>query len=323
MTAARLSVEDTKICVVIPTRGRTEGLRAAIESVFLQTIMDSGISVLVVDNNPRPVEQALVESLSVKFNHEIEYIHEPEVGVSNARNAAMKAAAGCRFMAFLDDDMRASADWLASLLLVSRAFKAGVVFGPTYAIMPNEDDPANKYIKLFFECVADRENDGYIKDSIGIGGSLLDLEYCQVPDPAFDPALNKQGGEDDIFFDHLKRAGTRLAYSVNAVTYEIVPACRTTPEYVWKRNFGYGQGPARIQASRGLKGFAGVVYFMIAGAIQLALFGTAYALHKLTRNPSSMRYFALTARAVGKIFWPSAFSPNLYGGTVLSEETRH
>lgn len=308
-----LSICKNDICVVIPTFRRSDGLRAAIESLFLQDIMNQGIRILVVDNNPRPIEKPLIEKLSVTFKHKIEYVHEEKAGVSNARNTAMKIARSSRYIAFLDDDMCVSPDWLSSLLQTSKTYEAGLVFGPTYAVMPHKGDPSNIYMEPFFERVIDKDTNGHIEETLGTGGCLIDLELCQIPNPPFDPELNERGGEDDIFFDHLRQTGTQVAWSTQAVSYEIVPESRATQHYIWQRNFGYGQGPARIHANRGLSGVPKVIYFMAAGGVQLCLYTPVLAVQTLLNHPSKSKYLALTARALGKLFWQDRFSPLLYG----------
>lgn len=313
MLALQLSRDKKDVCIVIPTFRRSEGLEAALKSLFLQNIMSQNTRVLVVDNNPEPIEKPLTEMLSSQFNHEIEYLHEANAGVSNARNAAMKLARDSRYIAFLDDDMLVSPDWLSSLLKTSKTYKAGLVFGPTYAVMPNEDDPCNDYMSPFFERVIYNQDEGYMEETLGAGGCLIDLELCQLPTPPFDPSLNQRGGEDDIFFDYLRQTGTQVAWSPKAASYEIVPNSRATHDYIWKRNFGYGQGPTRIHAARGIKGAPKILYFMTTGTIQLALYAPILAVQKLLNRPAQSKYLALTARALGKIFWQDKFSPLLYG----------
>lgn len=313
MAKYTLPEKGKDICIVIPTFCRSEGLHSAIKSLFLQNIMNQDVRVLVVDNNPDPNEKTLTDKLSVRFNHKIEYVHEPNAGFSNARNAAMKIACKSRYIAFLDDDMCVSPEWLSSLLQTSKAFDAGLVFGPTFAVMPHKGDPSNRYMEPFFERIIHKENDGYIDETLGTGGCLIDLKYCQLPNPPFNPDLNERGGEDDIFFDHLKVTGTRVAWSTKAISYEIVPESRATHKYIWKRNFGYGQGPTRIHANRGIKGLPKIIYYMMTGAMQLLVFAPNFLVRKFLNRPSQSKYLALTARALGKVFWQDKFSPLLYG----------
>ncbi len=307
-----VSAED-KVCILIPTYCRPAGLRAAIESLFLKSAIAPHVRIVVVDNNPEATEEASVAKLSKEFSHEIDYIHEPNSGLSNARNAAMSAVEDSRFVAFLNDDMTVSENWLSALIATSKSYNAGLVFGPTYAVMPQKDDLRNRYMEPFFERVIDKADDGLTQDLLGTGGCLLDLTHCNLPNPTFNPDYNEKGGEDDIFFDHLKQTGSLVAWSTKAISYEMVPASRATSEYIWKRNFGYGQGPVRIHASRGVKGILGIVYFMIAGALQLLVYGPNLVVRMVLSRPSQTKYLALTARAVGKIFWSDKLSPLLYG----------
>jgi len=125
--------------------------------------------------------------------------------------------------------------------------------------------------------------------------------------------LNQRGGEDDILFDHLRQTGTRVAWSAKAASQEIVPASRTTSAYVRARNFGFGQAPTRIHASRGVKGLPGILYYMVAGGVQTVLYGAAYVATVIRRKPASVKYLALAARGLGKVFWGNRFSLELYG----------
>jgi len=184
---------------------------------------------MVIDNNPEPSEKTAVIELSKRHQHVIDYMHEPNSGVSNARNAAMSQLSEERYIAFIDDDMVVGPDWLEHLIATSKSFEAGLVFGPTHAVMPDVNDPRNRYLEPFFSRRFDITQDCLIEDTLGTGGCLLDLHYCNIPSPAFRPSLNETGGEDDIFFDHLRNTGTKIAYSTQAISYEIVP--------VWRRVF--------------------------------------------------------------------------------------
>lgn len=303
---------DTAISVVIPTFQRSTGLSAALKSLVTQNIAADRIHVIVVDNNPTPQERASVQSASNLFHHPVHYVHVAEAGLSNARNAAM-AAVTTRFVAFLDDDMLASDTWLSGLLATSRDYEAGIVFGPTLAVMPNPADPRNPYLQPLFSRLIDKPDDGLVETTLGAGGCMLDLGRCALPSPPFDVALNKRGGEDDILFDQLRLQGTRVAWSCTADCLEMVPEARTTSAYIRSRNFGFGQGPARIHASRGLSGIPGILYFMATGSVQSVIYGVAYGVTALCRRPVSIKYLALTARGVGKIFWGERFGLELYG----------
>jgi len=178
--------------------------------------------------------------------------------------------------------------------------------------MPSKDDPLNPFMEPFFARIADAP-EGYITKCLGTGGCLLDLSLCNMPSPAFNPIHNETGGEDDALFHHLQNHGAKVAWASNAKSYEIVPASRATPKYMWKRNFAFGQGPTQEQADKGLRGGFGVLRWMMVGAMQFCVYGPMTLALKLAGKPKYIHYQNRTAQALGKVFWWNSFQQKLYG----------
>ncbi len=87
-----------RFSVIIPVYNRTDTLRTAIESVFLQTFKD--YEIIVVDDGS---DLSVAECLAPYMNR-INYIRlSKNRGVSAARNTGIRAAKG-EFIAFLDSD---------------------------------------------------------------------------------------------------------------------------------------------------------------------------------------------------------------------------
>lgn len=299
------------VSIVVPTYKRPDGIRIALNSLMGQSAGNRPVEIVVADNDPLASAKAFVTQFAETSDIEVVYKHVPEPGVSNARNGALEVARG-RFIAFLDDDMDALEGWLEELVRVSLQYEAAITFGPAIALMPNQDDPLNPYMEPFFARIADAP-EGYIQKCLGTGGCLLDLSLCDMPSPVFDPIHNETGGEDDALFHHLQSHGAKVAWAIKARSYEIVPASRATPAYMWKRNFAFGQGPTQEQADKGLAGSPGIIKWMIIGGMQLCVYGPLLLLFKILGKPKYIHYQNRTAQALGKIFWWGGFKQKLYG----------
>ena len=299
------------VSIVVPTYKRPDGIRIALNSLMGQSAGSRPVEIIVADNDPLASAKAFVTQFAENSDIEIVYKHVPEPGVSNARNGALDVARG-RFIAFLDDDMDALEGWLEELVRVSLKYQAAITFGPAIALMPNKDDPLNPYMEPFFARIADAP-EGYIKKCLGTGGCLLDLSLCNMPSPAFNPIHNETGGEDDALFHHLQNHGAKVAWAIKAESYEIVPASRATPAYMWKRNFAFGQGPTQEQADKGWAGTPGIIKWMIVGALQLCVYAPVFLALKVLGKPKYIHYQNRTAQALGKMFWWNSFKQKLYG----------
>lgn len=311
------NIDPQSVLIAIPTFRRSTRLQLLLPHVIetLRSVHD--VEILVIDNNPLPNERKFVQSFTNNAPYPIHYIHEPQPGVSNARNAALDFATS-RFVAFLDDDMEITKNWVDGLVKVAIEHNTGVVFGPIVAKFADSSDPRNGYLSSFYTRHSKQTEEGRSHEAFGTGGCLIDLENCPLPSPPFDTRLNESGGEDDMLFESLRSSGTHFGWAPSALCYECVPADRTTSGYIGKRNFGYGQGPSRIAASKGIIGIPVLMRHMTVGFVQLAFFGMAYGIAKIMNRPSEVRFLALCARGLGKIFWFDNFKPKLYGGSDLN-----
>ena len=134
-----------------------------------------------------------------------------------------------------------------------------------------------------------------------------------MPNPAFDPAFNHSGGEDNVFFDYLMAQGAKVAWIEAATTMEHVPADRATLNFVWRRNFAWGQGPSQHEADKGLSGLPGIIKWMIVGVAQSFAYALLWAIAKLRRRPESVQHLGRLAQGIGKVFWAERLAPKLYG----------
>jgi glycosyltransferase involved in cell wall biosynthesis len=134
-----------KVSVVIPAYNAEATIAEALESVFAQHF-DIGFEVIVVNDGSTDGTRAMLD----KFGDRIRIIDQSRRGVSAARNAGIRAAAG-EYIALLDADDTWTEDKLAKTMTVLEknaacvaAFSdATIVESPGRLLAPNYVDPAH------------------------------------------------------------------------------------------------------------------------------------------------------------------------------------
>jgi glycosyltransferase involved in cell wall biosynthesis len=298
------------VSIVIPTYKRPDDILRALKSVEDEARKQKLCEIVVTDNDPAASARDIVTAFIDQTDVTTFYVHEPNPGVSNARNTALKNARG-RYIAFLDDDMEALEGWVTQSLKASDDFDAGLVFGPVDAVMP-EGKAIYPYMAPAFDRIPYTET-GLIDEGVATGGCLVDRKKCDMPSPVFDPAMNQTGGEDDAFFRHVMERGTKAVWTNDAKCLEHVPEKRATIRYIWLRNFAFGQSPSQEASEVGLKGTPRVLFWMAVGGAQALLTLPQLIATNLIQSPKRVKALAKFAQGIGKIFWFKVFSPKLYG----------
>jgi GT2 family glycosyltransferase len=109
--------EAPEISVVVSTYNRADRLPAAITSLLTQ-VGAVGYEVIVVDNNSSDDTAEVVRQIAARAGGLVRYSFEPRQGLSHGRNTGI-ALARAPIVAFTDDDVRVSSDWIVQL---KRAF---------------------------------------------------------------------------------------------------------------------------------------------------------------------------------------------------------
>jgi len=309
---------EDSISIIMPTYKRPKGLERALTSLVKQVVTTPNFEIIISDNDPEGSAKPYITAMQA--NHpdvKIVYVHATNPGVCNARNAAMEKFSG-RFLVFVDDDMETPPDWTQNMVNLLKKYGAGIAFSDVTARMHDNHDPKIRaMIPLFSRTLTKAE--GFIDEFLGMGGAALDTHKMTLPSPAFDPSLNDIGGEDDVLFHQLKAQGVKTVWSPHFSAYEDIPASRATYDYIWKRNFAFGQGPTQTAADRGIKGSLKVIFWMLLGCAQILFYGTKYLIFKLIGHDAAIQPYARLSQAVGKILWWDGFQPQLYGANATTE----
>jgi glycosyltransferase involved in cell wall biosynthesis len=244
-----------EISVVICTRDRPLLLANALESLRRQTLPRSRFEVIVVDNGGGS-GIAVAESFGVDHTH-----CEPVPGLSRARNAGWRLAAGS-WVAFFDDDAEAPPGWLdtARELLASRG--APVVGGP---ILPLYDAQAPPWFKDDYERRSWGPEERLLTPGESLSGSNFFIERRLLAAlGGFDERLGMRGdtiavGEETELFDRLwARGDATVLYSPSLAVSHLVPSSKMTVRYQMRRAASAGEAWAtRARATRSRAGIVG------------------------------------------------------------------
>jgi succinoglycan biosynthesis protein ExoM len=231
------------ICAI--TYRRPEGLVRLLEGIERQCLEQPqpSVEVIVVDNDANGSARSICQKRSTDFRWPLHYSVEPEPGISQARNHALRLALPrADLVAFIDDDEVPEPNWLAELLGAARRCGADVVTGP---VVPYFPEPVPEWVLRgeFFE--RPRHSDGAEIPVARTGNVLVHRRVFDHLGTWFDPKLGLSGSSDTLFFMRAKRAGFRIVWADRAEVVEWVPTSRATTGWLCRRNFRGGNGYAR------------------------------------------------------------------------------
>ncbi len=307
------------VAIVIPTLDRPAPLRRALLSALTQQGLDDlPLEIVVVDNSRDGSARRMIDDLPEAPGRLIRYLSLPVPGVASARNAGV-AAAGGRWIAFLDDDQEASPLWIASHLAVLRATGADAVFGPVEAL-PDSPGEIGGFAPYFSRTI-DRPDAADVTDLgayLGTNNSMFERARCLDEAAPFDPTLDQTGGEDSLLIRRLVLSGRRFAFAASARVIEWVPPRRLNWAYVRKRKFLSGQIRSFVNLKVSPARWGDTLIWMAVGAAQFALAGLAAALFAPFDHERSSRALASAYGGLGKLLWMPRFRPALYGSGHVS-----
>lgn len=244
---------DFRMSVIIPTFNRAESLRDTLLGLKRQDIEKAHFrfEVIVVDNNSTDHTNNVLKEVQKDFGHPLQYVFEPNQGISYARNSGIRQAQG-EYIAFLDDDTIPEAGWLSSLCNCFEGENADVI-GGKIELLWLSDQPAwlskrlmtplvssdygekrfqvrsnkKRFVGANFACrKALFDTVGFFKEELGRRGNSL------------------IGGEDYEWFDRALAANARIFYEPGAKVLHKVWGEKITEDYIlrWFHDIGRTHG---------------------------------------------------------------------------------
>jgi len=236
------------VAVCICTYRRPAQLSRLLASLARMACPPSTAFVVVDNDGADPAVRDEVVKFREMSAARVEYVVEPEPGISAARNAALAKARwlGAGAVAMLDDDEWASPGWLTSLMQTRDATGAGVVGGPVRPVFPASRQALRRYERLW--TIRQGSLDGRLYVSCTCN-CLVDLSAVAfLGDRPFPMEFGLTGGEDAVFFRRLHRAGVPMAWSEEALLFEEISDERASLS--WMRRRWYRQGNVGVRCER-------------------------------------------------------------------------
>jgi succinoglycan biosynthesis protein ExoM len=233
-----------EVTVAIPTFRRPRGLSRLLDALAkLETT--ANVTVLVADNDAEKHEGFDLCEALLAYRWPIRAMIVTERGIAPVRNALVSEAlrGDMPFLAMLDDDEWPEPGWLDALLAEQAKTGADVLQGSILF-----DFEARPRWAETFDGMSDiRHASGPVEMLQGAGNLLMTrAALTRVTQPWFDPAFALSGGEDRDFFQRLKAAGARFAWSDEAVARGFVPATRTNLAWALRRAYSIGNSDMRV-----------------------------------------------------------------------------
>lgn len=242
--------DKVRISICICTYKRPQQLEELLEGIAEQQLdpsLSPQIAVIVADNEGSIEARRICEEFRLSRGMDITYRHEPQRGISYARNACIALVpADCDFVIMVDDDEVPQSRWLEQLLVVQRATGADVVQGPVLGILP-PDAPEWLTRGKFFgwpyyrrrKPLPEWEDRAEIR-AAATNNVLINWRRLQQLGVTFEKRLALTGGEDVAFFRQLRAANFSFHYAAHAVVTEAVPPARARFAYLCRAEYRDG-----------------------------------------------------------------------------------
>jgi len=250
------------VTVAICTRNRAGPLGVMLDSI-LRLEVPEGLAweLLIVDNGSTDETEAVIRSYADRLP--VRYACEPEAGLSNARNCAVREARG-RYICWTDDDVELDPSWLSAYADAFRRHPEAALFGGQ--IDPVIQGPSPEWFTRLAHLwpiadivVARNFGEREIPLSFDNGVIPWGANYAVRTDDqrrfSYDPKLGvspvqRRSGEESEMMFQLMREGATGWWIPSAKVRHLYPPSRQTYRYFFKHFVAIGETWAYLQDTR-------------------------------------------------------------------------
>ena len=242
------------LSIILPTYNRASLLTRAIAALLRQTVPADSYELIVVDNNSSDGTRDAVLSFD---DARVRLVSEPRQGLSFARNAGLDVALA-PIVAFTDDDVEASPDWVAMIVsLLARHPEADGVGG---RVLPAWQGSRPRWLTREHWAPLALQDHGDMRRTfdrdtpIGLIGANVAFRrevFDRVGRFSADVQRVKEGigsTEDHELLTRLYAAGGRMLYHPRMLVLTRVQADRCDRRYHRRWHEGHGRFHALMRA---------------------------------------------------------------------------
>lgn len=259
--AAARTAHAVSLTVAVCTHNRAAQLATTLEGIRALARPAGGWELLVVDNASRDDTPTLLHGEDWRPpGVKVRVVREEALGVANARNRAMRDAAG-DYVLFIDDDETPDAQWLVAYERAIRASQADALGGPIDVRFVDGERPAWLTDELLG--FLGRLDHGPEPMSLAGGGTPIFTGNSAFRRAAvaklgmFDAALGRRGeandgGEDVDLYRRMAAAGCTMQWVPDARIFHRIHAGKLRRGYFLDLHFRQGRMEGR--RARGTRG---------------------------------------------------------------------
>lgn len=204
------------VSVAICSYNRKKYLEKCLDSLVHQKDIDSkDYELLIIDNNSTDGTKNLVTEYINKYpSIKIYYYFEPKLGLSHARNRAIKEAHS-DYIAYIDSDGIAYPDWIKQIIEFTRKYPHVLAFGgPAYRYT---EIPVPKWVPPEYGTLNLGEKEKEVEGGI-FGCNMIFKKSLLEKFGGFNPELGMVGkalgyGEEDEIFSKMAKQNLPIMYN--------------------------------------------------------------------------------------------------------------
>jgi succinoglycan biosynthesis protein ExoM len=293
-----------KISVCIATYRRADRLSLLLDDLSRQSMHP--VEVIVVDNDATGSARPTVErhrTLGTAFP--ILYDIQPARNIALTRNRSVEMASA-EYLAFIDDDERAPASWLAQLANCIEETAADGVLAPVVPVVPEAAPPWIRRGR-FYDFPRLATGEVVPLNRMRFGNIILRGTPLRAEPGPFDPEYGLTTGEDADLLIRMVQKGAKIIWCDEAQVWEPVEPGRLSLRWLLQRALSGGQEFARktVAGRYGPISLSGRVKLIVRALVQLLIAGgLAVAALPLGRHRAAAWLIRASAN-LGKlsIFW--------------------